>query len=44
VRLPADLDIATVEAIREAVLDAVDAYGEVVLDLDGVHFLASASW
>jgi hypothetical protein len=44
VRLPADLDNATVEAIREAVLDAVDAYGEVVQDLDGVLFLASASW
>src|SRR5256885_17123985 len=36
-RLPADLDIATVEAIRDAVIDAVDnARGEIVLDLDGV--------
>jgi anti-anti-sigma factor len=41
-RLPADLDIAAVEAIRDSVLDAVDgACGEVVLDLDGVRFLDS---
>jgi anti-anti-sigma factor len=40
VRLPADLDIATVEAIRDSVLEAVDdAHDEVVLDLDGVRFL-----
>jgi anti-anti-sigma factor len=39
-RLPADLDIATVEAIRDSVIDAVDdAHGGVVLDLDGVRFL-----
>jgi anti-anti-sigma factor len=41
-RLPADLDIATVEAIRDSVLAAVDdAAGEVVLDLDDVRFLDS---
>ncbi len=41
-RLPPDLDIATVEAIRDAVIDAVDrAGGEIVLDLDGVRFLDS---
>jgi anti-anti-sigma factor len=41
-RLPADLDIATVEAIRDSVIDAVDnACGEIVLDLDGVRFLDS---
>ncbi len=39
-QLPAVLDIATVEAIRDAVIDAVDnARGEIVLDLDGVRFL-----
>ena len=39
-RLPAELDIATVEAIRESVMDAVDkARGEVVVDLDDVGFL-----
>jgi anti-anti-sigma factor len=42
VRLPADLDIATVESIRDAVMDAVgEARGEVVLDLEGVRFLDS---
>ncbi len=41
-RLPADLDIATVEAIHDAVIDAVDnAGGEIVLDLDGVRFIDS---
>lgn len=41
-RLPATLDIATVEAIRDSVLDAVDhASGDVVLDLDAVEFLDS---
>ncbi len=41
-RLPADLDIATVEAIRDAVIDAVDnAGGEIVLDIDGVRFIDS---
>ncbi len=41
-RLPADLDIATVEAIHDAIIDAVDhAVGEIVLDLDGVRFLDS---
>jgi anti-anti-sigma factor len=41
-RLPADLDVATVEEIGGAVLDAVDrARGAVVLDLDGVRFLDS---
>src|SRR5207248_7947217 len=40
VRLPTELDIATVEAIRDAVLAAVDdAVGELVVDLDGVRFL-----
>jgi anti-sigma B factor antagonist len=39
-RLPAELDIGTVEAIRDSVIDAVDAArGEVVLDLDDVRFL-----
>jgi anti-sigma B factor antagonist len=39
-RLPAELDIATAEAIRSSVIDAVDAArGEVVLDLDDVRFL-----
>jgi anti-sigma B factor antagonist len=39
-RLPAELDIATVEAIRGAMIDAVDAArGEVILDLDDVRFL-----
>jgi anti-anti-sigma factor len=41
-RLPAALDIATVEAIRDSVIDAVDnARGEIVLDLEGVRFLDS---
>jgi len=41
-RLPAELDIGTVELIRDSVLDAVDvAHGEVVLDFDGVEFLDS---
>jgi len=41
-RLPAALDIASVEAIRGSVFAAVDqASGEVVLDLDGVEFLDS---
>lgn len=41
-RLPAELDIGTVELIRDAVLDAVDvAHREVVLDFDGVEFLDS---
>jgi anti-anti-sigma factor len=41
-RLPANLDIATAEAIRDSVIDAVDnAGGEIVLDLDGVRFLDS---
>ena len=40
VRLPATLDIATVEAIRALVMDAVDrAREEVVLDLGAVRFL-----
>jgi anti-anti-sigma factor len=42
VRLPAVLDIATVEAVHDSVFAAVDqARGEVVLDLDGVEFLDS---
>src|SRR5438105_11930082 len=41
-RLPAELDIATVEAIRDALIAAVDdARGEIVLDLNGVRFLDS---
>ncbi len=41
-RLPADLDIAAVERIRESVINTVDAArGEVILDLDGVRFLDS---
>ncbi len=44
IRLPAGLDIATAEAIHEAVIPAVDhASGEVVLDLDGVRFLDSTT-
>jgi anti-anti-sigma factor len=40
VRLPVTLDIATVEAIRALVMDAVDgARDEVVLDLGAVRFL-----
>jgi anti-anti-sigma factor len=40
VRLPATLDIATVEAIRTLVMDSVeDAGDEVVLDLSAVRFL-----
>jgi anti-anti-sigma factor len=39
-RLPTELDIATVEAIRSSVIDAVDhARAEVIVDLDDVHFL-----
>jgi len=41
-RLPAELDVATVAAIRDSVIAAVDeARGEIVLDLDGVQFLDS---
>jgi anti-anti-sigma factor len=39
-RLPPDLDIATVEAIRDSVMAVVDdARGEIVVDLDSVRFL-----
>jgi anti-anti-sigma factor len=40
VRFPAELDMQTVDAVAPAIMDQVEnAYGEVVLDLDGVQFL-----
>jgi anti-anti-sigma factor len=41
-RLPATVDAPTVEALRPAVLDAVDAASEqIIIDLDAVEFLDS---